>query len=244
MQYVCKESTIENMEALEISTVQIGNYFETHIAEAKEVNTIRMGKYALITDGQSLKLSKTFIRNQWLSLPIARFTDRLGRKFQKAGIPILELDLVSMDLIDDFSTKSEVEPQNLSEFIPLDVRAIRKKLKKAFNQNGFRGVSIQAQREINKISKIHTYHGMCRHMLESIVRMANLADIYIEMAERKNVKSPARLSRFLLTLHMNALTGCKKLDIIAAPIQAQGIPIIHQDVPPIPPLPAGIDVYL
>ena len=59
------------------------------------------------------------------------------------------------------------------------------------------------------------------------------------MAEEKKVASPRNLSKFLLTLHLNALIGCRILDMLSAPFHADGIPIIHNDVPHITPYPEG-----
>jgi len=77
-------------------------------------------------------------------------------------------------------------------------------------------------------------------MLESALRSSNLAPVYVEMARQIPMKSPADLSWFLIRLHLMALGGCAELDALSAPLQAQGIPIIGQDVPPIAPLPRGL----
>jgi len=214
-----------------------GKYFETHMTEARAVNRLRKKMYSELTNGKSEPISRTFIRNQFFALPIAKFTDRRGKKFQKAGIPIIELDLVSMHEIENFSKSFATMVQPIELFKPIDAWGIRRALKRAFKRDSFRAVAITAQEEIDKISRIHTYHAMSRHMLESIVRTANMADLYIELAKKKQMKSTRSLSRFMLTLHFNALIGCRKLDVLAAPIQAEGIPIIHQDVPAISPLP-------
>ncbi|MFT5861004.1 MAG: hypothetical protein ACI865_003122 [Flavobacteriaceae bacterium] len=217
-----------------------GKYFETHMTEARSVNRLRKKMYSKLTNGRSEVVSKTFIRNQYFAIPIAKFTDLLGRKFQKAGIPIIELDLVSMHEIEDFSASFATKAQPIELFKPINAWGIRKSLKRAFKTGGFNAVATLAQKEIDSISSIHTYHAMTRHMLESIVRMAKMADIYIQMAKEKKTKSTRALSRFMLTLHINALIGCRKLDVLAAPIQADGVPIIHQDVPAISPLPHNL----
>ena len=221
-----------------------GHFFEMHIRESIAVNKARKPIYSKLTNGQSEKLSNTFLRNQHLSLPIAQFTDYLAKRYQKQGIPIIQLDMVSMHTLGEFKQAFEDSPMPLSAFSPLDVMAIRKELRNAYRSDGFKAVAKTAEDKIKAISAIKTYHAMTRHMLESIVRMANLGDIYIKMAEEKKVRSPRKLSRFLLTLHMNALIGCKTLDKLAAPFQAEGIPIIHQDVPTIRPLPENIGDYI
>jgi hypothetical protein len=49
------------------------------------------------------------------------------------------------------------------------------------------------------------------------------------------MRSTAGLSRLVLRLHLFTLGDAAKLDALAAPIQARGIPILCQDVPPIAP---------
>ncbi len=234
----------ENGKLPEPTTKVEGRFFETHMTEARSLNRLRKPMYSKLTNGKSEKVSRTFIRNQNLSIPIAKFMDRRALKFQKLGIPIIELDMASMHEIDNFSESFTSEVQSLQLYKPVSARRIRKNLKKGYLIGGFKEVSTRAQIEIQKISEFHTYHAMIRHMLESIVRMVNMADIYIDLAEQKGVKSPRRLSRQLLSLHINALPGCMKLDKLSAPIQASGIPIIHQDVPSISPYPANISHYL
>lgn len=236
--------SIEKHNEIKWPTDMDGHFFEMHIRESICVNKARKPLYSKLTNGKSEKLSNTFLRNQHFSLPIARFTDYLGKRYQKLGIPILELDLVSMHNIDKFKESSDQEPMPISAYTPIDVMQIRQELRKAYKDGGFEAVSTTAQNKIDDIAPIKTYHSMTKHMLESIVRMSNLGDIYIQMALDRGIKSPRKLSRFMLTLHMNAMIGCKTLDKLAAPFQADGIPIINQDVPAISPLPSTIDQYI
>jgi hypothetical protein len=76
---------------------------------------------------------------------------------------------------------------------------------------------------------------MTRHLLESALRITNGARRYAAEAEARGVASPAGLSRALLSMHLTTLGEGARLDRRAAPLQAEGVPIICQDVPPIPP---------
>lgn len=200
--------------------------------------------YSRLTNGASEKISRTFIRNQYLVLPITRITDRIAIKYQKRGIPIVDIDMVSMELIDDFREGSTQDPLPLSAFDPIDVRPIKRRIKLAYEDGSFPAVSQTIEAELKTIEDLTTYHAMFRHMLESMLRAANLAEVYLELARQKQYKSTRGLSRWLLRLHLNALSGCAKLDKLSAPIQADGIPIIKQDVPPIDPRPKEIEAYL
>jgi hypothetical protein len=214
--------------------------FETHIRDAIEVNRQRLPLYSRLTNGESEKVSKKFILNQHLVLPITWYVDWRARTFQQKGIPIVCLDMVSMRLAPTFRERSEVDPQPLSEFHTPDVKKIRQMARTAYLKGSFEEVSRVISKEVRRLQAIPTYHCMLRHMLESALRCSNLAPRYIEKAKQSRMKSPADLSWFLIRLHLMALGGCAKLDALAAPLQAQGIPIIGQDVPPITPLPRGL----
>jgi hypothetical protein len=82
---------------------------------------------------------------------------------------------------------------------------------------------------------------MGRHLVESLVRIAALAPRYEETRIQRKVKSsPLPISRGLIESHLTLLAttgeavGQPGLDTWAAPLQAKGIPIICNDVPPIP----------
>jgi hypothetical protein len=211
--------------------------FERHIIDAIKVNQERMPLYSALSKGKSLKLSRSFIRGQRLVLPIVRRTDRRGVQFQKVGIPIIELDMVEMSEISPFQETFDFNPQPISDFTPLKVLDLRRRIKKAYKANDFGGVKELAEKELERIEAIITFHGMTRHMLESFVRMACMAEVYLDLAKELNFKSPRSLSYLLMRHHMNGLFGCRRLDILAAPLQANGIPVIHQDVPKILPYP-------
>ncbi len=214
--------------------------FETHIRDAIVVNRTRLPLYSRLTNGASERVSRRFILNQHLVLPITWYVDWRASAFQRRGIPIVCLDMVSMRLAPKFRERSEVPPRPLSDYHRPDVETIHRRAKAAYRRGGFAEVSRVIGHDVARLHAIPTYHCMLRHMLESALRCSNLAPVYIERARRIGMRSPAELSWFLVRLHLMALGGCAQLDALAAPVQAEGIPIIGQDVPPISPLPRGL----
>lgn len=71
-------------------------------------------------------------------------------------------------------------------------------------------------------------------MLESIRPTASLAPLYKQAAKEKKVKSPGFVVQGFLRSHLEILTEATEIDYLAAPLQAEGLPIICQDVPHIP----------
>ncbi|MGH7410937.1 MAG: hypothetical protein ACREJ6_07780 [Candidatus Methylomirabilis sp.] len=230
----------DSKKALRQATSGPCRCFETHIRDAIEVNRQRLPLYSRLTNGESEKVSKKFILNQHLVLPITWYVDWRARAFQQKGIPIVCLDMVSMRLAPAFRERSEAPPRPLSEFQKQDIEGMHQRAKAGYRHGGFAEVSRVIGDEVKRLHAIPTYHCMLRHMLESALRCSNLAPVYVEMARHIPMKSPADLSWFLIRLHLMALGGCAELDALAAPLQAQGIPIIGQDVPPITPLPHGL----
>ncbi|HEV2147105.1 MAG TPA: hypothetical protein VGR37_06865, partial [Longimicrobiaceae bacterium] len=105
----------------------------------------------------------------------------------------------------------------------------------ALARDGFGGAAAALGAELAALEATPCCHCMLRHMLESMLRVATLAPVHAARAEEAGMRSTAGLSRLLLRLHLLALSDAAKLDVLAAPIQARGIPILCQDVPPIPP---------
>ena len=91
----------------------------------------------------------------------------------------------------------------------------------SYNQNGFEATSLQATSILFELSSTPRFFCMARHLLSSIVRVSNLAPEQLEISGK------------LLRSHLKALSLSGKIDRAAAPIQAQGIPIVCGDVPEI-----------
>ncbi len=212
-----------------------GPHFEQHIREAIALNRARLPEYARLTGGASKKISRLFILNQLAVLPITWWIDRRARSFQRAGVPVVALDMVSMSLAPTFQARSEVEPEPLSRYTMPPVRRIGRDVRSAYGTGDFAGAASVIRSALIELNSVPTYHAMVRHMLESALRSATLAPDYLQQVEALGLRvSPRSLSWRLVRLHLRALVGCALLDRLAAPIQADGIPILHRDVPPIP----------
>ena len=206
--------------------------FVHHLKEAIVINWKRLPRYASISGGKTVPHSMKLIFSEKISLPFAFTIDRLARPYQKAGIPIGDLEFISMEKIPEFSEHFPFSPEPLSAFVRVDGKGMAKKMKWALATHGFAG-------ELRKIEPPRAYHCMLRHVLESVLRMANLAPLHEKRAKELGFESPliscAKLSRMMLWGHIISLAPSAEMDAKAAPLQAQGIPIIWQDVPHIPP---------
>lgn len=209
--------------------------FALHILEAIEMNTERMPLYARLSDGATLPLSKRLIRYEKLTLPFAAMTDWVGKGFQQKGIKVVESEFVPMSLAPKFSEKFPFAPEPLDAFRPVDGRVLSRKIGDAKKRGGFPEASRVIAEELHKLEHPRAYHCMMRHLLESMLRIANLAPLHIARAKELGVRSPERLCSYLLWSHLPLLKQGAQIDIEAAPIQARNIPFLWQDLPPIAP---------
>lgn len=208
--------------------------FAGHLEEAIRLNRERMPLYSRLTGGESERISRRLIRWERLSLPLARWVDRRARPWQARGVGIVADDFVPMSGTPEFRERSADAPPPLAELRPADARRIRRSLARALKQGGFGGIAAALRGELAALEAAPCYHCMLRHLLESMLRVATLAPAHAARAEAAGMKTTAGLSRLLLRLHLFALADAAKLDALAAPIQARGIPILCRDVPPIP----------
>ncbi|HEV2735762.1 MAG TPA: hypothetical protein VGV85_13030 [Longimicrobiaceae bacterium] len=209
--------------------------FAGHLEEALQVNLERMPLYSRLTGGESERISRRLIRWERWALPLARWVDRRARPYNARGIGVVADDFVPMAGTPRFRERFEDPPLPLSAFRPADARRIRRSLAAALKTGGFEGVAAALRVELAALEAVPCYHCMLRHLLESMLRVASLAPTHAARAEAAGMKSTAGLSRLVLRLHLFSLVDAAKLDVVAAPIQARGIPILCQDVPSISP---------
>ncbi|HEX2094139.1 MAG TPA: hypothetical protein VHG28_17175 [Longimicrobiaceae bacterium] len=209
--------------------------FAKHLEDAIRLNLERMPLYSRLTGGESGAVSRRLIRWERLALPVARWVDRRARPYQARGIPVVTADFVSMAGTPEFRERAPEPPLPLSDFRRADARRIRRAVGRALARGGFAGAAAALRGELAALEAARCYHCMLRHLLESMLRIAVLAPRHAARAEALGMRPPVGLSRLLLRLHLLVLADAAKLDAQAAPIQARGIPILCQDVPPIPP---------
>jgi len=211
--------------------------FRTHMAEAIELNLDRMPLYADLTDGVSRPISASLILGELASLAVSDAVDGAARPYQAEGVCIVCDDFVSMETVPAFRETFEFDPLPISEFEPLDPARLVDLILDTYACGGFEGLSDALEAEIEELEAFPNFHCMVRHLLESILRMSNLAPLHDREATRLGLPSTRDLSWSLVRMHTLVFAAAVEVDATAAPLQAEGLPIICRDVPPIPPLP-------
>jgi hypothetical protein len=210
---------------------------ERHLREAARINRERMPLYDSLTGGRSRSISRRLIWTERLAIPVAWYVDHRARPFQRAGIRIVCDDFVPMENTPVFRDRAADPPPPLSAFVPADARRIRRTVERVQERGGFPAASEALRVELARLEGTPAFHCMLRHLLESALRISDQAPRYAAQAREQGLRgSPERISAALLDLHLAVLDEAAGLDRRAAPLQAEGIPILCQDVPPIPPL--------
>lgn len=207
---------------------------ERHIREALYINTQRLPLYSQASGGKTASLSRKLMRYQKMSIFSAHWMDRYARKFQRHGVPIMQEDYVSMEATPAFRERFEGSPPRLEQLRRPDVHALVRDLKRAKASDDFS----QARAVLRKaLEEVHAPQGfLCayRHLLESLLRISTLAEQHERLAREKGAPSPRKFSWFLYWGHLPLLKSTLAFDVQAAPIQAEGVPFLANDFPPVP----------
>jgi hypothetical protein len=212
--------------------------FALHLKDSIIINTKRTPKYAILTLGKSVPFSGLLIFSEQVSMPFAMMIDRLTKPYREAGIPIGDLEFIHMDTIPEFSNSFPFTPEPLDSFKALDGKALLFTLQRAFREGSFAGLSAAATETYQELEVFKAYHCMTRHLLQSLIRICNLAPLHQAKALELGVKSHLScksISKMMVWGHLISFPGSADLDKKVAPIQAKGIPFLWQDVPEIPP---------
>lgn len=207
--------------------------FENHLRDALALNRERMSHYAELSAGGSRPISRTLIAAELILLPVARWFDRQAAPYHEAGIPMLETLFAPMSTAPPLGAGpfSASRVPQLSRLRPAD---IGRRVRSAYRSGSFSAAATALECELAALNHDPCVDCLVRHLLESAHRLVCLAPAHVALASERGLASPRRLLTRLLWLHLWGLTPAAMLDKRARPLQAQGIPILAQDLPPIP----------
>jgi hypothetical protein len=213
--------------------------FERHLRDAIQLNRSRAPHYASLSDGASRPISRTLVAAELLLLPVARWFDGRAAPYHAAGIPLLEDLFAPMSSAPAIGSAQPAPEQREPKLPRVSGSAIRGRVLTAFRASGFGGAEIALARELATLGGMPSAYHVTRHLLESAYRLTRLAPGHIQRAESQRLPSPAPLLARLLRLHLLGLGPASTLDRRAFPLQARGIGILAQDLPPLSHDPAN-----
>lgn len=209
---------------------------EEHLREAIALNVARAPTYEAWGGRPARALSRALVRRERLLLPAARLADRYAGRYERAGVPLVSSLFVSMSgappLVDP------LDPPPSPPAAAPDVRALGRRLRRAMTDGGATRVAAQLDHELDTLERHAPHEPMLRHLLESARRVAGGTQPLLRLAAERGLPSPERFLGWLLRTHLHGLGAGAALDRRARPLIARGIPILANDLPPIPPWPA------
>lgn len=207
--------------------------------EAIALNLVRQPFYSKLTNGASNEISSKLIAGE----RFAKFGSYLLYNFDDAAkiyhtknMNIVCDEFVSMSLAPSF--RAFAPAPSLALYGPIDTLEIQFDLMHAL-RDGFPFVRSTAIKWINEIKRADPeqkhprFHCMVKHILDSVARIATLAPNHMKRARSLGLPSTESLSRSMISSHFIVLKSAGELDELAAPLQASGLPILCQDLPPI-----------
>ena len=214
--------------------------FVSHMREARRMNMERKPVYAELSDRRSLVISNQLIQSESLGLATAWSFEQLTRPLRRQGIHIFCDDLVGMSSTPRMSDLLH-EPTDPSQFDPMLAQQARGRLTEAFRGQNYQRLGTVATEIVDELRETPRFHCMARHLTESIARAALLAEGHIQKAHEvgKGWMAQGIINNYI-HMQIAAFSVAGRLDAEAMPLQAEGLGIICDDVPPIPlPAPRG-----
>lgn len=204
--------------------------FSEHLKKAIENNRHRRELYSKLTNSKSRRISNKLIFAEKIASLYAKQVMKKVRSYNKAGIPILCLDFVTMELTPKFQGQI-LAPSSIYQNIEVD--KLKSKLRKLLKNEKFDEIVEFIEEEINR-AQYQGYNCMVKHVLESLARSSYLTPHYIQHAKSLNLKSPKDILKNYLKQNIISLSFMHSLDKDASTLQENGIPILCGDVPEIP----------
>lgn len=218
--------------------------FYRHIKDAIRINRERRPIYTAMAGRPVRRASNMLIFIEYICLPFALRFDRRGIRFNNAGIPIIQDDFVSMEMIGD----PHDPPTYTNRAGQGDLRALSTELidygrclidsAKAMNFELAASDTRRALAGVTELeAKCEAHFAMVKHVLQSIGFAAVNAARFEEMSAGKT----ALLSRDLLVFQSRGVRRAAALDQRAQKIHALGVGFLVNDLPPIPFAPPQCD---
>ncbi len=205
----------------------------THVREAMELNRVRRELYRQDGNHDAARIMNQLILLEKFMLPGSRKLDRSVEQLQQHGVAMWCDDLTPMDRVSPY--------QNFSTPPELAYKAWPKKERKALTKRLRRFRFEQRQQTYDAIkTTIETiladshYHCLSRHFLEAMAHSIKQSQEHLDRAPEDLKEKVVRAVERLVRQTARAMVFANMIDDNAAEIQARGVPVLCQEMPPIP----------
>ena len=210
---------------------------EDHLVEAIALNTGRRPLYGDVTEGRSEAVSDALIGREKRLLPAARVLDQLAEPLRVAGqLDVVCEGVVSMATALDFAPWV---PPPTEAFSLFNGSAAARWARKLHDEGDHAGVAAAMDELLEGLHEAPSFNCMARHLVESVRRAASRAPGQLHQARllefsRPRTRRLEAVVNALVGFQIDALEEVALIDGPAAALQAEGVPIVCRDVPPIP----------
>lgn len=207
---------------------------EEHLQEAIALNTLRQDLYGSLTGGASLVISEQLIESERSLLGLVKPMRPMLKYWWNRDILVTCLEFSAMANTPDFSPQFKTPPPTVSTVLWLDPLKVTMALQKQLLSGGLVGVEQMARAELETLALPDHFQCMSKHLLESIVKTAQVGEHLAKASKDKKILSSYPISYSLVQGQILNLGKAREIDEATFEIHQKGIPIICNDVPPIP----------
>jgi len=204
----------------------------THLKEAMELNRERRELYRIDGNSDAAKVMNKLILLEKIMLPFTYSLDRSVKKLQAAGMGMWCDDLVSMQTVPVYQASSDVPANSYIAPNAKTLKALKRKMKK-FELSQSQDLYTEISQLILVDLSDHHYNCLTRHFLESAAKSLAATKERVEIVPPELEADLDRATKKLIKQLGMSLSYAQKIDQSAAPIQARGVPVLCQEMPPI-----------
>lgn len=219
-----------------LSAAASENCFREHITDAMALNRTRRPVYSAMSGGRSERVTDALLamEDKFLYLTDSFFPfDDWSRRYTQAGMPITCEGLVPMA-----NTPALLAGVREKGFNPKNVavpprKSVVARLLTSYTLEGWPEF-IQTCRDLLKELSVEPQaHCLSRHFIESMGRIAAQVESQSARAKALVLPDPAWIAKWMIRGHVTQMSLAQDIDEMALPLNAEGIPILCRDVPPI-----------
>lgn len=203
-------------------------YFTDHVKESIVINKERKIIYSQMTQGKSDLALKKLIALEKIMLPFSMVYDLRASWYQKRGVPVFKDEFVPM-ISHPENDPGVPAPETGIRMIPWE--SYQKELKILIRKKDRQKLLSRSLEIIHEMESQKQYWCLVRHLVESIYRIAWFLPTRIEEARIKRIKSPENLIWDVIEFHLIGFPLFSKVDLKAAPVQEEGVPMICSELP-------------
>ncbi|MFZ9521156.1 MAG: hypothetical protein ACO3A4_11835 [Silvanigrellaceae bacterium] len=202
-----------------------------HVREFINLNEERSKRYAELSDNRSLSISKKLIAYERIALATLPLIENQALKYQRAGVPLLCLDVVAMHSTPNMNENLKIPSK---PFMYFDGGALSKKLLTQQLVGNEVLLEKELENALARLNENHSYNCLLRHFVESTLRTVRLVPKYRAASKKRGLPNPSLILSAYINSQILFFGTATQLDLEAAPLQSEGIPVLCDDVPPIP----------